>query len=122
MADDVRRAVTPGEWEEWFASGALRRCAAAEGFAAEAVHGLTDAQIPAVIALLNDRLPEGHPLKLTRADVALLAVAASDAGVDALFHHGPNADELRTESRRRERELQALAAKLAAYLPPGILA
>ena len=64
--------------------------------------GLHGDKIPATIALANHALPDGHPLKITRDDIKALTDAA---GPD----FGPRIDI---------GAFQALAAKLAALLPP----
>lgn len=67
------------------------------------VHATGDvpSQIVALIALLNDALPDGHPNKLTDEDVAFLRE------VESAPYAGLWSDSART-----------LAAKIAALLPP----
>ena len=70
--------------------------------------GLHGDKIPAVIALANHALPDGHPLKITREDVNELASIARDHQ----YPYGPS-------GRIDEGDILAkLAAKLAALLPP----
>lgn len=73
--------------------------------------GRVDAPIlPALIALANERLPDGDPYKITRADIELVRESAER--VAAFFFEGGAPGE--TERRA----LLTLAAKLNALLPP----
>jgi hypothetical protein len=69
--------------------------------------------VPALMALANDALPDGDPRKLTRADVEALDIAVQyDEGL--CFEHG----SIGHDDAMRHARLHALAAKIAALLPP----
>lgn len=113
MSDEITPALTPEEWQaldedgtivrgsfEISALGALRLVSYGR---ADECTALDFAAAPALIAILNDDLEAGHPLKITRQDAQLIRDIAED-----YEHRGITAHE----------ELLALAAKLAALLPP----
>lgn len=66
----------------------------------------------AQIAIANNRLPDGHPRKITRADVEALSEVIADASIyrDEMGQRG-HPDPVVEQAER-------LYAKLAALLPP----
>ena len=107
-------ALTAEEWEQGFADWGVMYDHSGVSLGSPSRKGIsvyTDGddvdvaadQLPSLIALANHALPDGHPLKITRADV----VAARRISHDS----GGWTDENRDIVER-------LAAKLAALLPP----
>ena len=117
MTDTIPPALTPEEWAQ-VGSGVSRVTAEKDvlwfiGHRAEGVSGIPSLAVmpqraPAeAIALLNATLPAGSPYKITRKDLDVLDCAAS-----AIRHEYGLDDEDAVD-------LDALAAKLAALLPPA---
>lgn len=107
MTDTIAPALTPEEWN--------RRAALRDGTEIEAVEGgnlglnafdeailIGAEEFPAVLALANASLPDDSPYKITREDVELVRDSVNELFVQDRV--GPG--------------LRALAAKLAALLPP----
>ena len=120
MTDTIQPALTPGEWAD---ADGIQIARTADGVVSvmdwtRYVGGvglritggddngdidIDPVQLPPVMALANHALPDGHPLKITRADVHALQYVA----------------EMREMRDEQEKSVIAdLAAKLAALLPP----
>jgi hypothetical protein len=118
MPDDPRPALTPEQWAERNVDteafyGYVDDAGIIVGETGEDMGGpvgvfVYQDHLPAVMALANAALPDGHPNKVTRADVEDLAAVISAYDWDTI-HGEPLA--------RRERAARALA-KLRALLPP----
>jgi hypothetical protein len=112
MSDTIQPALTPDEWasrEIRLDSDTYIRVQAHPMGVVRAVtryrrsSAIPVGPLPGVIALSNDALPDGHPNKLTRADVALLRDIAPE-----FAFRGIGVDK----------EIETLASKLEALLPP----
>lgn len=112
MTDALRPALTPEEWAQGFVDWGLmhaHRGVTLNKHGGVEVYDDTDSadvapnELPSLIALANHALPEGHPGKLTWEDVEAVTDAARGQ------EHEFNQSDAR---------LDALAAKLAALLPP----
>lgn len=112
MSDEIKPALTPEEWKtlrdkgtivrgcnEVYAVGPLFQVSDGLG---EDSTALFPSAAPALIAMLNDNLEAGHPLKITRKDVEELEFAAHTLETEGRYHEG----------------VAAIATKLAAMLPP----
>lgn len=96
---EIRPALTPEEWADIRAHG-LPNCCVANDFYSEV----------AQLAMANYALPDADPRKITRTDVEWLRKLLYDRG----WEDGkPGEDEPEWDQQR-----DALAAKLAALLPP----
>lgn len=122
MADAIAPALTAEEWERRLVlvpfdgkhgpvDDATVTCRHGLLFAASPGDTLHPRIAAAALALANDALPDGHPLKITRADVEALSESIG-TNWDALSSTAPLVYE---ESVAR---LRRLAAKLDALLAP----
>lgn len=116
MADEIRPALTPEEWARGYGADThfgFER----DGKLYNPADGQTVTDPLGEMALCNAALPDGHPNKLTAADVTALRVAAGEAGVRAMHHMGPKGNpEKRREHEDAEQALHRIANKLAALL------
>lgn len=114
MPDEIKPALTREEWSEKEHRISRREVmSGGKGFVidgpdpSDSVYVDSPDDLAAAVALANDALPDGHPLKITREDVAALHVVLSGYGSE--FVEDGKGDVARCER---------LAAKLAALLPP----
>ncbi len=118
MSNEIKPALTPDEWQIVGKSGTIYRegieigilgalCMVAYPSDGRAV-SLGDDAAPTLIAILNENLDGGHPLKITREDVALLRYLAD-------YHRTLTRFE---DVYEPEPRIARLAIKLSALLPP----
>lgn len=107
MSDEIRPALTPEEWEGARGGDARSRLCETANYVQYHVREQAAAEYVEAMALANEAIPDSHPHKITRADVALLELASRRLDMGSEFGFDPDVADLRL-----------LAAKLAALLPP----
>lgn len=109
MTDAIRPALTPEEWEEYGNDPVY--CLRYEAGNCEYDDGVP--YRVRCVALANHALPDGHPNKLTRADVqALRRSRVFEIDPSQVFDGAVSVDREGTE------RLRSLAARIEALLPP----
>lgn len=109
MSDEITPALSAEEWAQREAVRASTEISALDGSVMlvdpDAPSTVVLAEgVPALMALANAALPDGDPRKLTREDVALI--------------RGERFGGFKDDAPALWRAVDALAAKLAALLPP----